>query len=75
MYDCRIGTDGSLRFDAIPPGVYELRVTVTVKDAGPATQSRSLHTVQEVTVPEMPGKPGGQPFNLGKLNLEFKGPP
>jgi protocatechuate 3,4-dioxygenase beta subunit len=74
-YGCKIGEDGSFRFDEVRAGVYQLRVTIPIEHEGPAQLTRFAEALQEVTVPETPGRRSGQPSDLGGLKLEFKQTP
>jgi beta-lactamase regulating signal transducer with metallopeptidase domain/protocatechuate 3,4-dioxygenase beta subunit len=72
VYALEFEADGSFRIDDVPPGTYELRLSVT---KGDESQHRSpFHKpnelgalVRDVVVPE-----GREPFDLGRLTVAVK---
>ena len=71
-YPFAVHADGSFRIEDVPPGDYQLEVTINAPRTGGATvfPQPIARLEHEFTVLEIPGGRGDEPLDLGKLELE-----
>lgn len=70
-YSIRVEEDGSFRLDDIAPGTYALRFDVFEPTAGRGREyeHRIGGVDREIIAPETPDVPGGEPLDVGTLEL------